>query len=465
MRYKIKNIPKYLDYATIKTTLTTKLNIDKKSIKLLHKPRQDYAIFLTTEPINIDTIEIGNNPCKIILSTIIETTLNSNIKTDTDADIRDLVTPLYKTAYNDQIVMKQKEIESFYKVKIEYYKTTNMYRNNCQFGVGFNINNEPVVGFRAKYNGQVPNLVYAIDGCINVSDNMKNIVKYIGDELRKKPELVYNRVNETGYISNVMIREAQSNAIVLLQIKDQGIIEENFRAGTLKDHYPVLAEFISTLKVNNLSLQFQYSKLNGFIPSEVYNVSGISILHEKIDGYMFEVSYFTFFQVNTDIANKICKVITEKGFKNTLLLDLCCGSGFFGIMLNKAFSKIIGIENNSECVKLAHLNIHNNNIHNYTIKLADVENEVFTEKCSVILDPPRAGVSKLTVQNLRANNGINEIFFICCAYKNSYKNIMDLCRVESKKYKNGAFVVRSVDAFDMFPNTEDSEILIHLTRN
>ncbi|KAM0676851.1 tRNA methyltransferase 2 [Binucleata daphniae] len=126
---------------------------------------------------------------------------------------------------------------------------------------------------------------------------------------------------------------------------------------------------------------------------------------------------------------------------------------------------LIGIENNEESIKILEENIKINNVTNYVPKKSDVEKEMFYEKSSVILDPPRCGVSKKTIQNIRRNENIKEIFYVSCNYKLSYQNILDLCKEETNAYKNSKFTIKTVDAFDMFPFTTNIEILIHLTRD
>lgn len=463
MRYKIKNIPKYLNHNSLKATLITNLEIEKKDLKLIHKPGQDFAIIIVKNPLSIDNIKLNNNLCKISLC-------NVQIKNDLDQeekeiDIRDLVTPLWKLTYEEQLRYKKNNLEKFYKKEIEYHHTNNLYRNNCQFGVGLNELNEPTVGFRAKYNKSCPDKVYEIDKCINVSPKMKQIINELNDKFRKQPELIYLKSKNQGYIRNIMIRESKDDIIVLIQIFDDEQIQNSFEANKFAETYSILNAFLQNQNILNIYIQFQTSAFNGFIPSNIHPISGSKLLIESLLEYKFEVSFFTFFQVNVEIASKISQSISKKGFQNKTLLDLCCGSGFFGIMLNKYFEKVIGIEINQECIEQAHRNIEINNIKNYSVRMEDVDKASFDEPCTIILDPPRAGVSKKTIQNIRNNKEINEIFYVCCAYKNSYQNILDLCKEESQRYKNKPFILQSIEGFDMFPFTEDSEVLIHLKRN
>lgn len=461
MRYKIRNIPRFLNHTSIKTAIMEELHLEKGDIKLLYKPNQDYGIIVLKSPIDAREIKIHNSLCKI---TPTSTKSRETQPRDVQIDIRDQVTPLWKQSYAEQIARKKGEIESFYKKPVKYHTTEQFYRNNCQFGVGFDLLNNPIVGFRAKYTKDYPNIVYDIRECVNVSPGMKKTVDGIVAALLPNPDLVFDAKTKCGFLRNIMIRECGEESIVLIQINDDGVIEGTFGTDLFDIEYLKLAGFLRELKIENLHIQFQSSVMNGFMPTRLYHISGIRFLTEKIGDFSFEISYFTFFQVNVDASIKICQAIIDKGFRNKVLLDLCCGSGFFGIMMSPFFDRIVGIEIDKECINQAHRNIENNKILNYTVKMADVESEVFNEDCTVILDPPRSGVSKKTIQNLRMNGGISEIFFICCAYKNSHQNIVDLCKEESKRYRNGPFVVKEIEAFDMFPYTEKSEILIHLVR-
>lgn len=67
---------------------------------------------------------------------------------------------------------------------------------------------------------------------------------------------------------------------------------------------------------------------------------------EDLMGFKFTVSPFSFFQVNTNVFEKMLAEISA--FLNidseTVVFDICCGTGAIGICLSKFAKKVVGIE-------------------------------------------------------------------------------------------------------------------------
>lgn len=447
--YKIKNLPKYLNHTSLKKLIEEEV---KMNIKLIYKQKTDYAIIKSEQEIENIEIAIRNNKCKISKHKNQKTIKKVSIET---SDIRDRVTPLWKTSYAEQLEIKKAEIESFYKLQIIYHGTDSFYRNNCQFTFGY-CDEKACLGF--KGNGS-NNKVYNIENCVNVSDTMKSKIDEVNKLIQDKKDIVYNTDTKLGYLRGLMVRESDFEQIALLQIHGEN---ESNDQSTLKITDTHVNNVLKHMPFNNLYVQFYNKAFNGFIPSEIHKYSGNEYLIHEIDGFKFKISFFSFFQINAQIASKICGRITSKLAKNNLLYDLCCGSGFFGIMLHKHFEKVVGIELNESAVQDAHFNINLNKIQNYEVIKGDISN-FDLDIGSALLDPPRGGVNKKFISKLR-RSWINEIFYISCDYKQSYQNIKDLCKDTSNQYPNKPFLIHSIEGFDMFPNTDKSEVLIHLTR-
>ena len=69
-----------------------------------------------------------------------------------------------------------------------------------------------------------------------------------------------------------------------------------------------------------------------FIPC---SYEGRPYIEEKLFDLAFRVSPYAFFQVNTPVAEVLYKNIGDwlSLHKNTLLLDVCCGTGTIGLCL------------------------------------------------------------------------------------------------------------------------------------
>lgn len=101
----------------------------------------------------------------------------------------------------------------------------------------------------------------------------------------------------------------------------------------------------------------------GYKENDRYEIlSGNSIYYtEDLLGFKFTVSPFAFFQVNTNVFEKMLQEVGNflQVDQESVVFDICCGTGAIGICLSKFAKKVIGvdiveaaIENAKENVKL-----------------------------------------------------------------------------------------------------------------
>lgn len=83
---------------------------------------------------------------------------------------------------------------------------------------------------------------------------------------------------------------------------------------------------------------------------------------EELNGFKFNVSPFSFFQVNTNVFEKMLAVISEfaKIDQETKVLDICCGTGAIGICLSQKAQSVIGVELVEQAIEDAKLNVNLN---------------------------------------------------------------------------------------------------------
>ncbi len=143
---------------------------------------------------------------------------------------------------------------------------------------------------------------------------------------------------------------------------------------------------------------------------------GEDFLYENINGIFYKISYDSFFQVNPYIASKIFDIIKENINSNETVLDIYSGVGTLSLTASTVAKKVIGIE----IVKNAVLNaIHNakiNKINNVDFLLNDATKAITKLNLSfdkVIVDPPRAGLSKIVIDTIK-NIKPKEIIYVSC---------------------------------------------------
>ena len=177
---------------------------------------------------------------------------------------------------------------------------------------------------------------------------------------------------------------------------------------------------------------------------------------DKIGNMFFEVSYDSFFQVNSYINTKLFDLIKENVEGDTVL-DLYSGVGTLSIMASKSAKKVYAIENISNAVINAIKNAKINNVSNVNFILGNVEDKIryIEDKLdTVIVDPPRKGLDKVTIDKILELNP-NKIIYISCE---TQKLAEDL-----KAFTN-TYEINKVYILDMFSYTYHVECVCILRR-
>jgi tRNA/tmRNA/rRNA uracil-C5-methylase (TrmA/RlmC/RlmD family) len=155
----------------------------------------------------------------------------------------------------------------------------------------------------------------------------------------------------------------------------------------------------------------------------------------------------TFTQTNAFVAFELLAYISTR-LGGQVLLDAYCGSGFFGHALAGRFQKVIGLDWNKHAIVSAKAIAESNEQYicaNVADTIASVLREHHPE--TVILDPPADGIEKRVADALAAT-GPERLIYISC---NPATLARDLSRLRER------LEVRSVQPFDMFPQTAEIE--------
>ncbi|KAK1349274.1 tRNA (uracil-5-)-methyltransferase [Hamiltosporidium tvaerminnensis] len=505
LQYKISEIPRYATISQLKKSFVKNLKIKVSDFKITYVQKNDFGFIIFKESLSSQQLEqfenfyLKNN-VKLKFRRLEdkedgffgkkskEICFQSHNTVSMEIDIRDVVTTLWKMPYEEQLTYKSNTLESFYKNIYKNFismkSSDTKVRNNCQFSFGFDKNNDIIVGFRGHKFIEYPNLVYNVSNCLNVSENMKNIVGNLNNILQDKKDLVFDRINKKGFLMILSVREFNDKSLSLIKIKSKDISLKEF--SEIIDISRNILTDNSFLQISNdtfegikpekniLSKELSDSFLNEIKtkytqPDETLDISPVVIClkgHPDLEtcllsNFKFKISIFSFFQINTEVTEYLIQKIKKLKTTDTLL-DLCCGTGMFSVCLNKDFNEIIGLELSKECISDAHRNIKINGINNITLVENTVEKAKFPDKeCSVILDPPRNGVSNKLMNKIKNHIFIKEIFYISCAYEKTLNNILEVVSLIDLP----SFKVEWIGGFDMFPNTKNTEVLIYLKRN
>jgi 23S rRNA (uracil1939-C5)-methyltransferase/tRNA (uracil-5-)-methyltransferase len=184
---------------------------------------------------------------------------------------------------------------------------------------------------------------------------------------------------------------------------------------------------------------------------------------EKVGNLKFNFLAGDFFQNNPFILDSFTRHAAEqaKGPNQKYLLDAYCGSGLFGLTLAKNFEQVVGIELSETSADWARRNAKTNGIENASFIASSAE-DIFAditflpEQTSVLIDPPRKGCSVDFLNQLFAF-GPSRVVYVSC---NPATQMRDL-----KSFLKQGYEIKSIQPFDLFPQTRHLECVIALTRS
>ena len=174
--------------------------------------------------------------------------------------------------------------------------------------------------------------------------------------------------------------------------------------------------------------------------------------------FPFVVSAGSFFQTNTNVAESLVSYLLDilPLREDTVCLDVYCGVGLFSAFLAPRVKKVIGIESSpSACEDFLYNLSGFENVELYDLPAEDVLSGLGFSPDIILLDPPRAGLSKPVLDSV-AELDPEMIVYISC-------DPATLARDIQRFHKKGFSLLESTP-FDMFPQTFHIESLSLLQR-
>ena len=302
--------------------------------------------------------------------------------------------------YCEQLKFKQNKlieiINKFYGGKVEIKDIISEKQYNYRNKVSLKVNNG--LGYYKKNSHDIIN----IDKCMLLDEDINKLI------------IILNKI-DLGKNKNIVIRKNTSGLMLVLEDKID---------------YDLIKKYVSSIYIND---------------KKIYGED----LYEEMNGLRFIISPLSFFQVNKyntiNLYNKILDYCDLKG--NEVVLDLYCGTGTIGSFVSKKCNRVIGIELNKYAIEDALKNKKINNLDNIEFICGDsgkiLKNNKYKNIDIVIVDPPRMGLSDLSINEI-LNINSKKIIYTSCDPVTLARDLKKL----SEKYE-----VKEITPVDMFPNT------------
>lgn len=327
--------------------------------------------------------------------------------------------------YESTLEFKQNKIkelmDKFFKenVKINniiYSKTPWNYRNKATFHV------DKKMGYYQRGS----NDIIKIENCNIVDKSINELLQYLNENIK------------TDNIYEIIIRTSKYTTDKMIIFKVNGDVDEEDIINKLKD------------KVTSIIL---------YKNKKYKKIYGSNKMFEQMEKFKFQMSEDSFFQVNTETAILLYKKVLEylEPTKEDNVLDLYCGTGTIGIFVSENCKSVTGVEINESAIMNARENAKINNIENIKFICKDsgkAVKDLKHEYDKIIVDPPRAGLDKNTIDFLKKSQA-KKIVYVSCDPVTLARDL-NLLKDEYK--------VEEITPVDMFPYTHHVECVTLLEK-
>lgn len=257
----------------------------------------------------------------------------------------------------------------------------------------------------------------------------------------------YNLHRQVGFLRHLVVREAKAapDRMVLL-VTGPGELPEGSFVEAVRSAYPATTVLWG---VNGGSADVARS-------DRARTLDGPGTITEILLGRKFRISPYTFFQTNSlgaaDLYSRIRSWLQELRPRN--LIDLYCGSGGISLCVADLCERVLGVEMVASAVEDARHNAAANSIANAEFLEATVEALLpslaqHLDADTVVLDPPRSGLHPRAVQALK-DLAPRRILYVSCNPK---------AFAEDARRLGDCYLLRRVEAVDLFPHTDHLETL------
>ena len=352
--------------------------------------------------------------------------------------------------YEETLKMKQNAVQSLVnktlKIEVRVEETLGMenpyyYRNKAQYPVGIDKNGNPVIGVFAKRT----HVIIPIDKCLIQNQETEKLAKFVFDFITKNNISVYDEKTGKGLVRHIVTKIGIKTNEIMCIIVING------------DEMPYEKELVTQItnnfnNVKSIIKNINKKNTNVILEKENINLYGDGYIYDKLVDFTFKISPLSFYQVNSIQAEKLYQIGVEgaKITKEDTVFDLYCGIGTISLFMAKYAKKVYGIEIVEEAIEAAKENAKINNISNTEFIAGDVEkvlDDLINKKNIIpdiiMVDPPRKGLDKKSIENILKIKPRKLVYISC----NPATLVRDLSFFE-EIYNNNF-----IKPVDMFPFT------------
>lgn len=289
--------------------------------------------------------------------------------------------------------------------------------------------------------------------CPLYADYFYPIFDILKQFIRKAQLNPYNIEKQKGELKYILLTHSRHQNAWMLRF----VLRTETMIDAIRQRLTWLQDNITNLAVVSVNIQSEHKAI---IEGEREIVlTETDALLEKLNGIPLYISPRSFFQTNTDIAEKLYATAAawSRPLQPKQVWDLFCGIGCFGLHCTPQNASLRGIEITPEAINSATRSAHELGLHSVSFNALDVDANFSPNVAApdlLITNPPRRGIGAHLCEWINTTKPRHLLYSSC----NAETLAEDLKRIDN-------YEIERVQLFDMFPNTGHYEVLVMLAMN
>lgn len=327
------------------------------------------------------------------------------------------------------------------------------YRNKMEYSFGDDEPGGPLhLGMHER--GRFYNIVNT-EGCVLTDPDFEKIRAAVLDFFRESGETYYHKRTHEGFLRYLVVRKGEKTGEILVNLITSHDDRLNREAFVKR-----LTDLPLDGKITGILQGRQSSVADAVLPDENVLLYGSPVIHDRILDLVFEISPYSFFQVNTSGAESLYSVVRDfAGEKERgKIYDLYCGTGTITQLLSPHAGEVVGIELVEEAIEAAQKNAAVNGVENCTFIAGDVLDEAHklgADADLIVLDPPRDGIHPKAMKKILDLNP-EEYIYVSCKPESLARDL--------PFFRERGYEVTRIKIVDMFPRTGHVETVALLKK-
>ena len=326
------------------------------------------------------------------------------------------------------------------------------YRNKMEFSFGDEYKDGPLsLGMHKR--GSFYDVVLT-DGCYICDEDYRVVIKAVLEYYKEKGYKYYHKMRHEGYLRHLLVRKARFTGEMMVALVTTSEINEDLKPFTdMLLSLPIKGKIVSVLHTVNDSL-------SDVVQSDRTDILyGRDYINEKLLGFDFKISEFSFFQTNSagaevlyETAREFIGDIDGKNGEKAVVFDLYSGTGTITQLMAPVSKKVIGVEIVAEAVEAAKENAKLNGIDNVEFICGDVLkalDDIKEKPDFIILAPPRDGIHPKALKKIM-EYGVDRLIYISCKPTSLVRDLEII--------KTYGYDVTRAACVDQFPWTANTEV-------